>query len=371
MPFSEEEVERYSRQIVLDEIGYEGQIKLRDGKVCVIGLGGLGSPIALQLTAMGVGGLRVIDRDVVELSNLHRQTLYSTEDLGYPKAEVAEEKLKEINPRLNIEALTVAVNQDSVKDIVKGVDVVVDGLDSIETRYVVNRACVDAGIPYVYGAAIETIGSSTTIIPHETPCIECFAPNLEDDQLPKCGTEGVHPSILSVIGSIQASETVRLLTGKKPNLAGRLVYFDVKDLTFDQIDIERQPACLVCGDTPSATPKPIPRRLIRELCGREQGKRSLAITPQENLNLDIQHLTERLEGRGFKIDVKAKMGVTFRYNPEVTVSILSSGVAVVVGVSEERESLRLYRDVVAEEMRVELERVDPRLPALLTESSKA
>ncbi|MEE9586188.1 MAG: HesA/MoeB/ThiF family protein [Nitrososphaerales archaeon] len=370
MPFSEEEIERYSRQIVLEEIGYNGQTKLNDGKVCIIGVGGLGSPIAQQLAAMGVGTLRIIDRDVVELSNLHRQTLYNTEDIGYPKAERAEKKLRAINPSLKIEAQTVAVNQDSVRDIVHGMDVVVDGLDSIETRYIVNRACIEAGIPYIYGAAIETIGSSTTIIPHETPCIECFAPNLEDDQLPKCGTEGVHPSILTVIGSIQASETVRLLTGKKPNLAGHLVYFDVKDLTFDQIDIERQPACLACGDDPSATPKPIPRRLVRELCGREQGKRALAITPRDNLNLDIQSLIEKLEGRNFKVDVKAKMGVTFRYNPEVTASILSSGVAVVVGVSEEREALRLYRDVVAGEMQVDPERIDPNFPALLAEPSK-
>ncbi len=365
MGFSEEDMERYSRQIVLDEIGYEGQLKIRGGRVCIVGLGGLGSPIALQLASMGVGSLRIVDMDVVEMSNLHRQILYNTGDIGYSKAEVAEAKLKALNPGLKIEALTVAANQDSVKDLVKGVDVVVDGLDSIETRYVLNRACVEAGVPFVYGAAIETIGSATTILPRETPCIECFAPNLEDEQLPKCGTEGVHPSVLTVIGSIQVSEAIRILTGKKPNLAGRLVYFDVRDLAFDQVEIERQARCSVCGDRSSAPPKSIPRRLVKDLCGREQGKRVLAITPRDNLNLDVKGLTGKLERRGFKIDVRGRLGVTFHYNPEVKVSVLSSGVSIIVGVEEEREALKLYSNIVAEEMHVDLRRVDSSLPVLL------
>ncbi len=127
---------------------------------------------------------------------------------------------------------------------------------------------------------------------------------------------------------------------------------------------------MVCGDNPSATPKPIPRRLVRELCGREQGKRAVAITPRENLSFDIPRLIKRLDERGFKIDVRAKMGVTFRYDAEVTVSILSSGVAVVVGVPEEREALKIYHNLVAEEMDVDIERIDPGLPALLAEQPK-
>jgi len=369
MSFTDEEKERYSRQIVLDEIGYNGQIKLREGKVCLIGVGGLGSPIAMQLTAMGVGTLRIIDRDVIEISNLHRQTLYDMNDIGYPKAEAAAKKLKAINPRLNIEALTVSVNEDSVGDIVKGMDVVVDGLDSIETRYLVNRACIAEDIPYIYGAAIETIGSSTTIIPGKSPCVECFAPNLDDDQLPKCGVEGVHPSILSIIGSIQVSETVRILIGKAPKLAGRLVYFDVKDLSFDQIDISKQEACLVCGDKKTASPKSIPRKLVKELCGREQGKRTLAITPRENLNLDIQSLIEKMKRKGFKIGVQGRLGVTFEYNSEVIVSILSSGGAVLVGINEDREALKVYNEIVVEVMGISQERVDPEISSLLAKPS--
>lgn len=369
MPLSEQEKERYSRQIVLEEIGFTGQTKLHDSKVCLIGVGGLGSPIALQLTAMGVGSLRIVDRDVIEISNIHRQALYNTNDIGYPKAEVAEKKLKAINPNVEIESLTVSVNQDSVGGIVEGVDVVVDGLDSIETRYLVNRACVKAGIPYIYGAAIETIGSATTIIPGETPCVECFAPNLEDDQLPKCGVEGVHPSILSIIGSMQVSETVRILIGKKPNLAGKLVYFDVKNLTFDQIEINKQKACLVCGDDKSVSPKEIPRRLIQDLCGRNQGKMTYTITPRDNLNLDIESLAEKMRQRDFEIGVQGKKGVTFKDNNDVSVSILDSGVAIVVGINEERDALRLYHEIVVEEMGIEHERIDPEISALLSKLS--
>jgi len=369
MLFSEDEVERYSRQIVLDDIGYEGQSRIKAGGVSVLGLGGLGSPIALQLAAMGVGFLRVVDRDVVELSNIHRQSLYTTEDLGYPKAEVAERRLKALNPRLEVEALTASINEDSVGELVRGVDIVLDGLDSIETRYVVNRACVEAGLPYIYGAAIETIGSTTTILPHETPCLECFAPNLEDDQLPKCGTEGVHPSILTVVASIQVSEAIRLLTGKRPNLAGRLLYFDVKDLSYDQVEIERQHTCPVCGDHPSSPPKPVRRRLIQDLCGREHGKRVFTITPKENLDLSISGLTKRLERRGFDVAVKAKMGLTFRYGSDISVSVLSSGVAIVVGAKLELDALKIYRDLVIDEMGVDAKRVDPTLPALLAQSS--
>ncbi len=369
MPFTDEEKERYSRQIVLDEIGYNGQIKLREGKVCIIGVGGLGSPIALQLTAMGVGTLRIIDRDVIEISNLHRQTLYDMKDIGYPKAEAATKKLKAINPSLNIEALTVSVNEDNVRNIVKGMDVVVDGLDSIETRYLVNRACNVENIPYIYGAAIETIGSSTTIIPNKSPCVECFAPNLDDDQLPKCGVEGVHPSILSIIGSIQVSETVRILIGKAPKLAGHLIYFDVKNLSLDQIEISRQEACLVCGDKKIGAPKPIPRKLVKELCGREHGKRTIAITPKEDLKLDIQSLAEKMRKEGFKIGVQGKLGVTFHYDTEVTVSVLSSGGAVVVGINEDQEALKLYSDLVIESMGISQGRVDPKISALLAKPS--
>ncbi|RMF31772.1 MAG: MoaD family protein, partial [Candidatus Nitrosothermus koennekii] len=165
--FSREELERYSRQIMLEGIGYDGQLKLRDARVCVVGVGGLGSPIATQLTAMGIGHLRIIDRDVVEISNLHRQTLYTEEDIGKVKVEAAAEKLRKINPKVEIEAIPVSINENTALEVVKDCDVVIDGLDSILARYALNDACLYYKIPYVYGGAIGMLGSACTILPYQ------------------------------------------------------------------------------------------------------------------------------------------------------------------------------------------------------------
>ncbi|MGH9910320.1 MAG: ThiF family adenylyltransferase, partial [Nitrososphaerales archaeon] len=190
--FNNHELERYSRQIMLEGIGYDGQLKLRDARICVVGVGGLGTPIVSQLTAMGVGHLRIIDRDVVELSNLHRQTLYNDSDIGQVKVEAATKKLKAMNPNVDIEPLPVSVNENTAPKIVKDCDVVIDGLDSVMARYALNDACLQLKIPYVYGGAIGLLGSVCTIIPNETACLRCIFPSLADDDMPTCSTEGIH-----------------------------------------------------------------------------------------------------------------------------------------------------------------------------------
>jgi adenylyltransferase/sulfurtransferase len=205
---SERELDFYSRQIVLTEIGYNGQLKLRNARVCLVGLGGLGSPAALQLVAMGVGYLRLVDRDVVELSNLQRQHLYGVNFVGYPKVEVAAKRLRELNPNIEIEPLPLSLNANNAEDVVKDMDVVIDGLDRMSPRYAVNKACLKLEVPYVFGAAIMTYGSVSTIIPNKTPCLECFQGNLEDDSMPTCAVVGVHPSVLSIIASVEVSEAV-------------------------------------------------------------------------------------------------------------------------------------------------------------------
>ena len=237
MELSDAEIERYSRQIVMDEIGFEGQQKLKNARVTVIGVGGLGSPITQQLVAMGIGTVRIVDRDVVEISNLHRQVLYGDEDVGLSKAEAAHDRLRRINPQVNIEPLTLSINDDTVDEAIKNSDVVIDGLDSVSARYSINRACIRSNIPYIFGSAIVTTGSATSIIPGKTPCLECFQPALKDDEMPKCGTEGVHPSILSTISSVQVSEAVRIIIGKEPNLANKLFLADISNLNYDKIRI--------------------------------------------------------------------------------------------------------------------------------------
>lgn len=168
---SNKELEYYSRQIVMAELGYNTQLKLKDSKACLLGVGGLGSSAAMQLAAMGVGYLRIVDRDVVELTNLHRQHLYGVDDVGYPKVEAAAKRLQNLNPYITIEPLPLSVNQTNAENIVRGMDVVVDGLDSMAARYAINRACTKLGVPYVFGAAIETTGNLSTIVPGETACL--------------------------------------------------------------------------------------------------------------------------------------------------------------------------------------------------------
>jgi adenylyltransferase/sulfurtransferase len=242
-----EEKAYYARQITMKGFGEESQTKLNKSKACITGLGGLGSPIATQLAAMGVGYLRIIDHDTVDLTNLHRQHLYSIDSVGEPKTTVAAERLRKLNPYIEIESINTEITPDNADKLVKDMDIVVDALDAMAPRYAVNRACVDQDTPFIHGGVIRQIGTATTIIPHKTPCLECFKGGLNDSKLPSNASQGVHPSIINIIASIQTSEAIKILTGKAPSLAGRLLFFDLIDLSMEFIDIRKQDNCKICG----------------------------------------------------------------------------------------------------------------------------
>lgn len=356
---------------MLDDIGFSGQEKLRNSTITVVGTGGLGSPIAQQLTAMGIGRLRVVDRDVIEISNLHRQILFGPDDVGLPKVEVAVRKLKNLNPDVELEAITTSLNDDSASDIVRGSDVIVDGLDSIYARYALNRACLKLNIPYIFGSAIETTGSASTFIPKKTPCLECLYPNLRDEDLPKCGTEGIHPSILTIISSIEVSEAVKVLVGKEPSLTGNLFYADIRELNFDKIKIARQADCRACGDDSDLSEKVLPRKLIEEICGRDQGKSVHVITPKEDLQLDLLEVERELNRRNLPIKARGDYGVTFSYNPEINMSLVRSGVTTIVGANTEQKALEVFDDLIVSGLSAPLDRVDPRFRIVLASLSQA
>lgn len=352
---SEEEVERYSRQISLKEIGLKGQLKLKKAKVCIVGMGGLGTASAVKLAAMGIGYIRLVDRDVVSLSDLHRQFLYDSVSIGRPKVEVASEKLALLNPNIQLDPLPTSINSGNVEKIVFGVDAVVDGLDSIETRYLINRACHKLKVPYFYGGAIENVGNASTIIPGKSACLECYFPGITDDLLPKCAVVGVHPSILSIITSVQVSEVVRWLTGEKPMLLNTQFIFDIKDLTLDKVELGKNEKCSVCGDGPP--PKVIEERILQEQCSRE-GDRTFTIVPRELITLDIQKLSSYVKTKGFKIEAKGNLGITFRHSKQMKISILRSGVAI-YQVSTIRNSadltqkiMQLHRSILVEALKV-------------------
>lgn len=342
--FSDDELEYYSRQMVLEEIGAKGQKKLKDAQVCIAGLGGLGSPIAIQLASMGVGHLRLVDRDVVEMSNLHRQHLYGVDMVGYPKVEAAEERLRRLNPFIEVEPLPMSITSTNAESIIEGIDVVVDGLDRMSPRYALNRACVKLGIPFVFGAVITHIGNASTIIPGETACLECFQGNVDDDNLPTCAVVGVHPSIISIVASMQVSEVVRILLERPPNLANVLFFCDLEDLSFDRIQLAKVDTCPVCGSKPRGEPFPLKQEAVQEVCGRE-GRRVFVFMPDDDLDVELDGLNRYLRTLGYKVEVEARLGTSFS-KESVKGSILKSGVTILEGVKGKEEAVELHESLL-------------------------
>ncbi len=343
---SSKELERYSRQVMLEEIGYDGQLKLKNSKVCVVGVGGLGTPITTRLVAMGVGKLRIVDRDVIELSNLHRQTIFDESDIGRVKVEAAAKKLKQLNTSIEIEVLPVSVNDYTALEIVEGCDVVIDALDSVNARYSLNKACITKNIPFVTGAAVGVSGQVFTIIPKETACYHCLFPALDEDSMPTCSIEGVHPSILSIIGGIEVAEAVKIITGKKPNLANRILHVDLENLEFVKTKTLRVEECPVCGSGKAQETRK-EELIIEELCGRSGGKRTFSITPTSAIDIDVQKITNLAKTKGFKVQNQGELGLSMT-SDTMYVSFLKRGSAVIVGTKDEYAAVSLYKSLIAQ-----------------------
>jgi len=339
--FSDGELEFYSRQMVMDAIGLNGQRKLKNAKVCLAGVGGLGSPIAVQLASMGVGRLRLVDMDVVEASNLQRQLLYGVDAVGYPKVEAAAKRLRQLNPYVEVEALPVALTPVNAERLIEGADVVVDGLDRMSPRYALNRACIETETPYVFGAAITEVGNASTIIPGETPCLECFQGGIADEEMQSCSLVGVHPSIINVIASIQVTEAVKIILGERPSLAGKLLYCDLHDVSFHKVKVVKSDVCPVCGKGADRSPPALENRPVQEICGRN-GHRVYIFTPDDHMDIDLLALNRQLESSGYDIDVKASQGTTFSKGKDLRASVLKSGVTILEGVGtvEDAKELR-------------------------------
>ncbi len=246
--FTTDELERYSRQIMVPGMGIGKQEILRDARICIAGTGGLGSASAYYLAAAGVGHLRIIDRDKVELSNLNRQILHFTPDVGQLKVLSALDKLESLNPYCRVEAIEADMNEDNVFELIDGSDVVIDALDSIGTRRILNFASTHSRIPLIYGGVEGFSGMASTFIPYQTPCFECIFSHITDDK----GRTGVVGMLPAIIGGIQALEALRIVMKEPPALAGTLLYFSGAAMTFQRIDIDRNPQCHICS-SPAAT----------------------------------------------------------------------------------------------------------------------
>ncbi len=246
---------RYSRHILIPEVGEEGQQKLLDARVLLIGAGGLGSPSSLYLAAAGVGTLGIVDADIVDDSNLQRQIVHSTNTLGEPKVLSAKRALEALNPDVNVITYEERLTSENVERILAdGWDVIVDGADNFPTRYLVNDASVWHDIPVVHGSIYRFEGQVTVFHPHVGPCYRCLYPAPPPPELaPSCAEGGVLGVLPGIVGSLQASEALKLIIGAGETLTGRLLLFDALHTTFDEVNVKKDPGCPVCGDSPSIT----------------------------------------------------------------------------------------------------------------------
>ena len=347
---SKKELDRFSRQIMLEEIGYNGQLKLKNAKVCVVGTGGLGNPITTRLAAMGIGTLRIVDRDIIELSNLHRQTMFDEDDVSQVKVEVAAKKLKKLNPDCTVEALAISVNDYTAIEVIEGCDVVIDALDSVNARYALNKACVNSNIPFVTGAAVGVSGQVFTVLPKESACYFCMFPELDEDTMPTCSIEGVHPSILSIVGGIEVAEAVKIIIGKKPSLSEKILHIDLENLDFNNTKTFRADECPICG-TGKLEVIAKEELILEELCGRNQGKRTYSITPTDTFDLDVNAVTSIAKEKGFLVDNQGNLGLSLRTD-ELSVSFMKRGSAVVVGPKDETEAISLYKTLLGKKIKV-------------------
>lgn len=256
MKLNQEQVLRYSRHLIMPEVGVEGQEKLMDAKVLLIGSGGLGSPNALYLSAAGVGTLGLVDFDVVDHTNLHRQVIHGTDDVGKLKVESAREAIRDINPNVNVKTYNLPFNRDVAMDIASHYDIVVDGTDNFQTRYLTNDTCVFLKKPNVYASIFRFDGQATVFNPNdaESPCYRCLYPEPPPPgEVPSCAEGGVLGILPGLVGLIQATETIKLIIGKGRSLVGRLLLFNALEMTFDELKIRRNPHCPVCGKNPTIT----------------------------------------------------------------------------------------------------------------------
>ncbi len=333
--------DRYSRFRVLEGIGESGLRRLREARVAVVGIGGLGSVSARQLASLGVGSLRIVDRDVVELSNLQRQLLYTDKDIGMPKVEVAMNRLHQINDDVVVEPLALSVTEATADRVVAGITVVIDGLDSFKPRFAINRACVRQKVPYVFAGALSAIGNMTTILPGKTACLECIFSGVTVDQ-PTCATVGIYPTVLGVIANFQVQEAIRIILGRSPLLANQLLMFDISRFQLDQIPIQAHDACSVCGRDAQISKPVIDSAIeITELCTEE----TFLVHSNNPVPIDLIRASELLHDH-YPIIAQSELGVQIQYGTGVDVSIVGEGNILIKGVKSSENAEAIYHQIL-------------------------
>jgi sulfur-carrier protein adenylyltransferase/sulfurtransferase len=298
-----DDLARYSRHLILPEVGMEGQQRLKAARVLCVGTGGLGSPLAFYLAAAGVGTLGLVDFDVVDASNLQRQIIHSTKDIGRKKLDSAEEKLVALNPALNVVKHETMLSSANALDILKDYDIVADGTDNFPTRYLVNDACVLLGKPNVYGSIFRFEGQASVFATETGPCYRCLYPEPPPPGLvPSCAEGGVLGILPGLVGMIQATEAIKLILGKGESLAGRLLLVDALNMKFRELKLRKNPECPVCGDHPTVT------KLIdyQQFCGIVPESKQEQAVKNGIPQLTVKELKQRIDAGEdvFVLDVR-------------------------------------------------------------------
>jgi len=332
-------LERYSRQILLAEVGREGQERLLSSAVAIIGCGALGTVIASTLVRAGVGRVRLVDRDYIELSNLQRQILFDEEDIarGLPKAVAAAEKLRRVNSQVKIEPLVADVNPGSVEEIIDDVDLILDATDNFETRFLINDACVKHNIAWVYGAVLATYGMTMVIIPHHTPCFRCLVTEMPaPGSRPTCDTVGVLGPAVNIVASLEVTEGLKLLLGKREELHGQFIYVDAWAATLERLEMGKSATpCPACGlgqfeflDAKTGT-------YITSLCGRD----AVQIGVRGKAKVSFPDLAKRLRSVG-QVSFNEYM-LRFRVD-SYELTVFPDGRTIVKGTTDESVARSLY-----------------------------
>lgn len=329
--------DRYVRQRILPEIGAEGQARLKRAKVLVVGCGALGCFQSELLARAGVGYLRVVDRDLVETSNLARQILFTEEDAAaHPaKADAAERRLRAVNSSIAIETLAVDVTPRNIESLLDGIDIALDGTDNFETRYLINDACVKQGKPWVYGGVLGTSGMTMLVRPGEGPCLRCLIPEIPPPgSFPTCDTAGVLNAAVAVVASLQVAGAIRHLVGSCPAEC-RLISLDVWNGAFQSLEVKREETCTCCsgGNFEFLDAKRLSWTTV--LCGRD----SVQVTPPQDAGVDLATLRERLHAAG---DVSKKGLLLHFKNAEGEMVVFPDGRAIIMGTTDEAKARTFY-----------------------------
>ena len=339
---TDDEKRHFSRQIVLPRFGERGQQKLRQSKVMIAGIGGLGAFSSLLLAEMGIGYLRIVDRDLVEHTNLHRSPLYTEEDLDLAKVEAASLRLKRINSSMVIDTHACHINEGNIEELLEGIDIVIDGLDNFETRRIINAECVKRKIPFVFCGVSGRIGNLAVFnANNESPCLSCLYHEVNDKDLESCDITGIHPALLATVTGLQVHEAVDILLHGKSALVGTLLFIDLQNMSFNKIPVQKNEFCRICATTETDT---VSNQLADyrslELCGNN----TVMIVPTKKIHFKFQQALDNISTE-YSVLKQGKFAFTFQFSKDVVITIFRGGNALIRGQNSKESALILWEEL--------------------------